>query len=109
MRGLEKGKLNLSPFKQGASCEKQSVLICTSAGEVGLDVSCNILITEFTYVERLLQRLGRLNRWGECSTAYGYVLKVAKKKAEVEKDSDNRRALTATLDYLELSGIIARP
>jgi CRISPR-associated endonuclease/helicase Cas3 len=101
MRGLEKSKLNLSPFKQGATCEKQSVLVCTSAGEVGLDVSCDILITEFTYLERLLQRLGRLNRWGECSTAYGYVLKVAKKRAEGEKDSENRRALTATLDYLE--------
>jgi len=101
MRGLEKSKLNLSPFKQGATCETPSVLICTSAGEVGLDVSCDILITEFTSLERLLQRLGRLNRWGECSTAYGYVLKVANKKAEDEKDSDNRRALIATLDYLE--------
>jgi len=101
MRGLEKSKLNLSPFKQGATCGTQSVLVCTSAGEVGLDVSCDILITEFTYLERLLQRLGRLNRWGECSTAYGYVLKVAKKKSEDEKESEKSRAFTATFNYLE--------
>ena len=100
MRGLEKSKLNFSPFKQGATCEKQSVLICTSAGEVGLDVSCDILITVFTYLERLLQRLGRLNRWGECSTAHGYVLKVVEKKRIETAKGERSQALDATLDYL---------
>jgi len=101
MRGLEKSKLDFAPFKQGAVVEKKNMLVCTSAGELGLDVSCDFLITEFTYVERLQQRLGRLNRWGECQQAYGYILKVNEAPTDTDdKAGEKEQALNATLDYL---------
>ena len=81
--------------------EKKNVLVCTSAGELGLDVSCDVLITEFTYVERLQQRLGRLNRWGECQQAYGYILKVNEAPTDADDEAGKKeQALNATLDYL---------
>jgi CRISPR-associated endonuclease/helicase Cas3 len=84
MRGLEKSELGFEPFKQGAIGEKKSVLVCTSAGELGIDVSSDVLITDFTYIERLQQRLGRLNRWGEREQAHGYILKINEEPTDAD-------------------------
>lgn len=40
-------------------------LVSTAAGEVGLDASCTRLITFLDTAEHVIQRLGRLNRFGE--------------------------------------------
>jgi CRISPR-associated endonuclease/helicase Cas3 len=100
MRGLEKSRIDFSPFK-GTAPEKKSILVCTSAGEVGLDISADFLITEFTFLERLLQRLGRLNRWGECGKAHGYVLMVIDTEEKSKRTESQQEALNATLSYLE--------
>ena len=52
MRGYEKSKLDFSPFKQVVTDGIKHALIATSAGEVGLDVSCEFLITEAAAAER---------------------------------------------------------
>jgi len=65
MRGYEKSKIDFGPFRHGSTRTDKHVLICTSAGEVGLDISSDVMITEIASAERLQQRLGRLNRWNE--------------------------------------------
>lgn len=100
MRGYEKSKLDFTPFKVSHPDGKH-VLIATSAGEVGLDISCDFLITEVAPAERLAQRLGRSNRWSECDEASVYIVNPAKEKKEAEKLRGGQAAITATVDYLK--------
>ncbi len=100
MRGYEKSNLDFTPFK--TSVGGQHVLIATSAGEVGLDVSCDLLITEVAAAERLAQRFGRCNRWGECQVASVYVINPPKKEKEKRwRRIDGQAAIAATVEYLE--------
>jgi CRISPR-associated endonuclease/helicase Cas3 len=103
MRGLEKSRVvgNLSEFHQGATREGQHVLICTSAGEVGLNISCDFMITELTFAERLAQRFGRLNRWAEDKQSFGYILRFVKDRKKEEKEDDYQVAIEATISYLK--------
>ncbi len=103
MRGYEKSQLatRLSPFKT-AHPDESSILIATSAGEVGLDISCDILITEVAAAERLSQRFGRCNRWGECEIASVYVINPPKKeKKDGEELTGKQAAIAATVEYLK--------
>jgi CRISPR-associated endonuclease/helicase Cas3 len=101
MRGYERSKLDFTPFKQGVSDSGKHVLIATSAGEVGLDISCEFLITEVAAAERLAQRFGRCNRWSECPKALIYVVNSAKPKKDDEEQSRRQSAVTETLAYLK--------
>lgn len=40
-------------------------LLCTSAGEVGVNISADHLICDTVPIERMIQRFGRVNRFGE--------------------------------------------
>src|SRR5260370_2485534 len=95
MRGYEKAKLDFSPFKTSHPDGKH-VLIATSAGEVGLDVSCEFLITEVATAERLAQRFGRCNRWSESDEAFVYVVKPEREKKEDEKLSGQQLTIALT-------------
>lgn len=43
---------------------KAGVVISTQVCEVGLDISCDLLITECASADALVQRIGRVMRWG---------------------------------------------
>lgn len=101
MRGYERSKLDFTPFKLGTNESERHVLIATSAGEVGLDISCEFLISEVAAAERLAQRFGRCNRWSECRKAFVYVVNSAKPKKEDEEQSRRQSAVTETLAYLK--------
>jgi CRISPR-associated endonuclease/helicase Cas3 len=77
MRGIERDRIVVSAvFKAFASHDLPAEsfwLIATSAGEVGINISADRLITELDTVDHLLQRFGRLNRFGE-TTGTAYVL-----------------------------------
>ncbi len=77
-------------------------LVATSAGEVGIDLSADRLITDLDTADHLLQRFGRLNRFGETE---GEVHVVYSPK-QITGDKGNAPLLKATLDYLKtLSGV----
>jgi CRISPR-associated endonuclease/helicase Cas3 len=100
MRGYEKSRLvaeEIKSFQQGSTVTDKHVLICTSAGEVGLDISSDVMITEIASAERLQQRLGRLNRWNE-TVGHTYVL-----NPQSDKESNQPKPeITATLEYLKM-------
>ena len=44
--------------------QKPGIVVSTQVCEVGLDISCDILITECASADALVQRVGRVARWG---------------------------------------------
>lgn len=46
------------------STNKSGIIISTQVCEVGLDISCDLLITECASADALVQRIGRVARWG---------------------------------------------
>lgn len=70
LRGYERDRLADSPvfarFKlmKDLDDNKAHILVCTSAGEVGVDFSADHALIESCYLDALIQRLGRVNRYG---------------------------------------------
>ncbi len=77
MRGLERDELAKSnpifmrflPEKNRNSDVTPTAgtvyLICTSAGEVGIDISADHMVCDLTPLDSMAQRLGRVNRYGD--------------------------------------------
>lgn len=75
MRGEERDALTISdpvfarfqpPKSRKVPTREGTVfLLCTSAGEVGIDISADHLISDLPPFDSLAQRLGRVNRYGE--------------------------------------------
>lgn len=73
MRNLKGKKIGVihSRFTFGDRLEKESkienadILVSTQVAEVSLDISYDILITERAPIPSLVQRMGRVNRYGE--------------------------------------------
>jgi len=78
-------------------------LVCTSAGEVGIDMSADHMVCDLSTLESMVQRLGRVNRFGEaearidvvCPASFG---KRDKKTNELKiSEIDKRRQKTLQL------------
>lgn len=74
MRGTERDELVNDPVfarflprpGEGVKTQEGTVfLVATSAGEVGIDLSADHLVTDLPPFDALAQRLGRVNRYGE--------------------------------------------
>lgn len=77
VRGLERNRLVKTPIFQrflpewnrdnDAQLAKGTVyLVCTSAGEVGVNISADHLVCDLSTFESMAQRFGRVNRFGNC-------------------------------------------
>jgi len=68
MRGRERDQLVqqavFKRFLKGAGAGETVYLVCTSAGEVGIDISAEHMVCDLSPFERMAQRLGRVNRYG---------------------------------------------
>jgi CRISPR-associated endonuclease/helicase Cas3 len=68
IRGNERDKLVERPdfkrFLKGAASGETVYLVCTSAGEVGVDISADHMVCDLSTVESMAQRFGRVNRYG---------------------------------------------
>jgi CRISPR-associated endonuclease/helicase Cas3 len=75
LRGLERDALVQKPVFQrflpesnrdnGITLPERTVfLVCTSAGEVGVDISADHLVCDLTTFDSMAQRFGRVNRYG---------------------------------------------
>jgi CRISPR-associated endonuclease/helicase Cas3 len=106
MRGKERDELTGTPvfrrFLPGAGPgERAAFLVCTSAGEVGVNISADHLICDLSTFESLAQRLGRVNRFGDRTDTRADVVHPTK----FEEDDALDLARKKTLDLLvELRG-----
>ncbi len=87
-------------------------LVCTSAGEVGIDISADHMVCDLSTFESMIQRFGRVNRYGVDSsgkpqTSHIHVIyppafgKIDRKTDELRADEiESRRK--RTLDLLRL-------
>jgi CRISPR-associated endonuclease/helicase Cas3 len=101
MRGLERDQLLDKPifkrFLPNAEPGEETVyLVCTSAGEVGVNMSADHLVCDLTTFESMAQRFGRVNRFGERQDTQIHV--VYSKKFD---DSDYDQARKKTLELLQ--------
>jgi CRISPR-associated endonuclease/helicase Cas3 len=63
-------------------------LVCTSAGEVGINISADHLVCDLSTYDSMAQRLGRVNRFGQFDDCEVHVLHPA------EKSFDEKHPLT---------------
>jgi CRISPR-associated endonuclease/helicase Cas3 len=68
MRGWERDLLRMDPvfesFQKESPPLEPCYMVATSAGEVGVDISADVLVTDLESAGHLVQRFGRLNRHG---------------------------------------------
>ncbi len=131
MRGRERDRLKranpiFARFDPKSEVPKTDVrkgtvyLVCTSAGEVGVDMSANHLVCDLTPFDSMAQRFGRVNRFGGGDARIDIVHAVdesppkgdSKKKSKEKNDFDvaceRTRALLQSLPLLKLPGAHAR-
>jgi len=69
MRGKERDELVEMPafkrFLKTSEPGETVYLVCTSAGEVGVDISADHMVCDLSTFESMAQRFGRVNRYGE--------------------------------------------
>lgn len=68
-------------------------LVCTSAGEVGVNITADHLVCDLTTYESMAQRLGRVNRFGDGDA----MVDVVQEEIEEKNDYETARQRTATL------------
>lgn len=101
-RGYERDRLPEHPVvkrflrKEDANSEP-CWLVATSAGEVGIDMTSDRLITDLDTADHLLQRFGRLNRFGEAD-GDAFVIYASK---QIEGDKGDAPRLRRTVEYLK--------
>lgn len=107
-RGKERdelvNKLEFKRFYQGTESGETVYLVCTSAGEVGIDISADHMVCDLSTFESMAQRFGRVNRYGDRNDTCIDVVhpisfgKVDKKSGELNADEiDRRRQRTLVL------------
>ena len=102
LRGLERDRLpNNDVFRRfllRPSQENRTVyLICTSAGEVGIDISADHMVCDLSPLDSMTQRLGRVNRRGEGVAEIDVVYPNASDNRGKETSFDKARQKTLEL------------
>ena len=108
IRGKERDDLVEKPefkrFLKGAETGETVYLVCTSAGEVGIDISADHMVCDLSTFESMAQRLGRVNRFGDRDDTRIDVVhpasfgKIDKKTGELKAEEiDKRRQKTLNL------------
>lgn len=102
MRGREREKLIDQPvfrsFLTSAAPAESVYLICTSAGEVGIDISAHHMVCDLSPLDSMAQRLGRVNRRGECVSEVDVVYET---DPDPKRDARLEAARWKTLEVLE--------
>ncbi len=115
LRGLERDRLatedeifaRLLPEpnrpKDVKSAEGTVYLVCTSAGEVGVNISADHLVCDLSTFESMAQRFGRVNRFGERTDTEIHVIHPKEADFDEKYEPDTRRKRTLAL-LNELNG-----
>ncbi len=106
LRGLERDALateddifaRFMPRPRVAPREGTVYLVCTSAGEVGVDISADHLVCDLTPFDSMAQRFGRVNRFGDGDACIDIVYEA--NPDEKKKDDPYEQARWTTLRLL---------
>lgn len=107
IRGKERDRLVKTPvfkrFLRDAVHEDETVyLVCTSAGEVGVNISADHLVCDLSTLDSMIQRFGRVNRFGERDDSRIDVVHPAdfanKKTKENDKNNEKAKASDKNVD-----------
>lgn len=123
LRGLERDRLVRKPIFQRflpesnravdvTPAEGTVYLVCTSAGEVGVNISADHLVCDLSTFESMAQRLGRVNRFGTCPGTEVHVVHPKEfdtKDDPVEMARERTLALLQSLPQTEDGGRAASP
>ncbi len=104
MRGLERDELPkdrifarfLPPSSrpEGITLAEGTVyLVCTSAGEVGVNISADHLVCDLTTFESMAQRFGRVNRFGDREDTEIHIVHPKEFDAENEYEQQRKKML----------------
>ena len=103
--------------KSGQSCA--TFVFATSAGEVGIDLDADHMVCDLVTWERMVQRLGRVNRRGDGNAKIVVVKEPepkptkaeenALKKSESEREKKENKAVAAYQAKVEKSRALSRP
>jgi CRISPR-associated endonuclease/helicase Cas3 len=101
LRGKERDELVETPlfkrFLRDGGSGETVYLVCTSAGEVGVNISAQHMICDLSTYESMAQRLGRVNRFGEFDDCVIDVVHATFDEAGDEEDLEERRRRTLLL------------
>lgn len=89
IRGHERDQLAQSDLMRqflnaDAKPDESVYLVCTSAGEVGIDIDADRMICDVSTLDSMIQRLGRVNRRGESGDASVDVVSAGNEKGASE-------------------------
>jgi CRISPR-associated endonuclease/helicase Cas3 len=111
LRGKERDELvEKSIFKRflpnAKATEETVYLVCTSAGEVGVNISADHLVCDLSTFESMAQRFGRVNRFGDrCDTEIHIVFPTSfGKDGKIDKLEERRRKTLELLKQLNGDG-----
>ena len=109
LRGLERDQLVSKDlfrrFLPSAEADGTTVyLVCTSAGEVGVNISADHLICDLSPFDSMVQRFGRINRFGNCTDTQIHIFHPAEFKKDDELDLRRRRTLALLKLLIEKGG-----
>jgi CRISPR-associated endonuclease/helicase Cas3 len=89
------------------ACDAPAFLVATSAGEVGIDVDADDIVCDLVAYERMVQRLGRVNRrGGEGRTAAVDVFHQLPKPPDLDKQKDESKREKAKAEYEAKTAIV---
>ena len=106
MRGFERDRLvaddevfaRFLPDSRATKVATESAyLVCTSAGEVGVNLSADHLVCDLSTFDSMAQRFGRVNRFGFRDDTETHVFHPADEALESDKLVDTRRQATLQL------------
>ncbi len=116
LRGFERDGLVRNPVfarflprppKDLTLSEGTVFLVCTSAGEVGVDISADHMVTDLAPFDSMAQRLGRLNRYGDTEALVDVIAEAGlappddTNDPDAENDEDDGQ--TATREQYDLA------
>lgn len=104
IRGWERDRLvntpvfqRLVPDPTGPKAEGTMYLVCTAAGEVGVDISADHLVCDLTPFDSMAQRFGRVNRYGTSDAQIDIVHETTPNEKKKDDRFDQQRWKTLPL------------
>jgi CRISPR-associated endonuclease/helicase Cas3 len=102
-REAAKNKLKSLGFIAGSAVERSGpvFLFATSAGEVGVDLDADHMVCDLVAWERMVQRLGRVNRRGDGKATIAVIVEPKPKANKKEQEALDKRQRNEELDEKE--------